>query len=484
MDSGRIGDELRGVIDWLETQTVLDDEFAENCWNRLKAVERIRATNRIETACMKPFSNGKYVIYLNLDFLERNVFEENPLSNFSFVLLHEVLHRERRDGTRKVLGLERRWSGVFKNYVLDVFVNSTLYRRGFPPTETVTKQLYNATSLSFLLLPPHHLLDEINQVSSDRIESPVKSLGTKPYPDLPDGNEFRKCFRDNVEEPLSQSLNESMDRDWCRPNGSFDRLMNCYMNAWFDRPSLKQVAKTLNELINGTPIVQALGSHGGTRGGSGRGEEGTEEIELDPRWKRTVNEFVRIVKKALVESDKATIRRQKRTSQRGIRPSMDRRSSYLMASRTWPVFFENTIEARHQTREAAYIYVVSSGSMSDEMVQLISSLVLGADDYIANPIYLFTTEVKPVKLKELRSGLRLSGGTKINAPLDHAREKGLEQLIVITDGYVEEIKPKNQAYLEESDLFTLFNYDAQDPLQEHSTEYWEHIEDMIGVRTR
>jgi hypothetical protein len=482
MDKSRVQQKLQEVLDWLEEQNTLEDAFESACWNRLKSVKRIRVTRKIATACMKPFHGGDYMIFVNLEFLEKHVFgSDHSVHNFAFILLHEVLHRERRDGSRLLNGLDKHWSGKFQNFILDIFVNSTLYHRGFPPSETVTRSIYDASSLSFLLLAPHHLLENLNQNMDAELTMNDETFSTKSYTELKNPKQHRGNFRSLVEEPLRQQLSDALEQGSADPGDTYTQLLKCYLDVWFDRPALIQVARTVANLVNRIPRIPSLGGHHDPRGKSGRGDGETEELELDTRWKQKVNQFVRIVKKALVESDQISSPRYQQTSRRGIRPSLDRRSSYLMASRTWPVFFNNDIESKVRTREAAYIYIDSSGSMSDELVQFISCLVLGADEYISNPVYLFTTEVKPVKLKELQSGLRLSGGTKINAPIDHAREKGLEQLVLITDGYVEDLKPKNQSYLKEADLFTIFDYDAQEPLDAISTEYWGNIEDMIRL---
>ena len=143
------------------------------------------------------------------------------------------------------------------------------------------------------------------------------------------------------------------------------------------------------------------------------------------------------------------------------------------------MFFQNSTETLSATEKAVHVYLDSSGSMSDEIVDFVVALLLGSGGVVSQPVYLFASKIKPVGLKQLKAGFRLSGGTSINKVLDHAREKKFKRFIVVTDGYVENISSVKKNYLETADMFVVFENSVQSELSYYAVKSWSGLRRYI-----
>jgi len=87
------------------------------------------------------------------------------------------------------------------------------------------------------------------------------------------------------------------------------------------------------------------------------------------------------------------------------------------------------------------IYLDVSGSMDGEVNELIRLLIsFGA--CIRQPFWAFSDQVEPARIRNNRLETKSTGGTSINAVLEHIARSSPERAVIITDGYVEQCRPE------------------------------------------
>ncbi|MFB6355542.1 MAG: hypothetical protein ABEJ65_03390 [bacterium] len=448
----------------------------------LKTVRKvgIGSWRYLQTAAIEKQSGGEHVVKIDEDFFDRYLGREHRqgIINSAFVVLHEANHGRRADMSRTFRGIDLRWDQL-SNLVSDIYVNAELFQNGFPPRETITSELYNIKRSQFLLIPPHHLIEMY-------VEDQGEELSLKPYVEIPerlwsDGLAESSMKNDYLYEQFNQFVKPWVrsqvinDLIWKHPENrsrDFERLFESYLDSWFGQMELRDMVRLLDDILrNIRSTTKILGASHGHRGVKGRGLGDTEDLETKQRPAQRKAWFVNILERALTENSRSRKPVRVQDDRKGVVPSPDRSGTFQMSQGTWPVFFNNTLETYRRPNQAAHVYLDSSGSMSDDIVDIVSRLILGSDGLVAEPVYLFTTDVKPVSLKRLKEGYRITGGTAINEPIAHARKKKLSQFILITDGYVEEIVGENQQFLQNSEMFVIF--EGQPRRQEHIQKYAE-----------
>ncbi len=531
------GISLPQILDWLETTPFPESTYGSKCLAQLKQVKGIYFDERAQTAQIEKQRGRGKVIYINRSFYEEYLRpdRERSLANLAFVLLHEAAHALRADFSRRVVGLKNLHWRRLSNLLTDLFVNAALYQNGFPVEEDLTRQLYEPEGLNFLLLPPHHLCEkflektegrqpkifsqDIYESSESLLTAIFEATGkdeqdswseakptnvipgemTQPVPSNQLGNVDPESMEDHRKWVAGQARNDGgavgfgcevgkwlYDQieeqvDWIDPECArehFKRLFRAYLQSWTGGMILPELARLLDEILLSTPRFVMLGGHG-RRGQKGRGDGEGHELTTRPRKEQRVARFVQIIKRALDEDCRSLRPVRAQQKRPGVVPAHDRRSSYLLGRGTWPVFFKREAVTREREGQATHVYLDSSGSMSDEIVDMVASLILGSEELIAGPVYLFTTKVKPVRVQELKQGHRLTGGTKINCVLSHARENKFKRILVISDGHVEDLTQANQNYLKKAQMFVCFEREARPRLDQHATDSWENLESYL-----
>jgi len=115
----------------------------------------------------------------------------------------------------------------------------------------------------------------------------------------------------------------------------------------------------------------------------------------------------------------------------------DRRAAVRAACGQSPLLYQARMEAPGLRRvERTHVYVDVSGSMAAVLPLLYGALVplLG---YLHPQVHLFSTLVRDINPKELRSG-RVSStwGTEIACVTGHLLEQGVRRALILTDGWV------------------------------------------------
>jgi hypothetical protein len=406
---------------------------------KLAGVASIGFAPGIGTAHIR-LSNGRYRIELDPVFAKRELASgEDAL----FVLLHELSHKVRGDlvrfdGTRKRPPLAR----AATNIVADIAVNSALCEHFFPEGAAILERLYGTRSFpAILLLPPHQLVSLFGEEHGFPRTFAAATLDA-----------VRKIPRRTAASLVSRVFATSgLDA------GRAHDLADWYLSAWLDAPVFERALDTLLLLLDGTVeeeiLLLLLGDHEGEpgegelddlgseleeslRAGEG-GETGEEEIDpvLPSRHATALQEAIRHA----LEPDPSDLRAATGFAPvRALVPSVGRRETFLLASHVWPVFFKTRFAGQPtDDTERAHVYVDVSGSTST-VQPFLYGLVIHAQELVAEPLYLFSTEVVPVSLAELLSGrVVTTRGTDFDCVIQHAAREGFRKILLVTDGNAE-----------------------------------------------
>ena len=102
-------------------------------------------------------------------------------------------------------------------------------------------------------------------------------------------------------------------------------------------------------------------------------------------------------------------------------------------------------ETEHTARAgSAHVYLDVSGSMNAEM-PLVVALLGRLSTYIRRPFWAFSNVVAPARIEQGRLIADTTGGTSMGCVLDHVARTKPRAAIVVTDGYIEALSPKQVA---------------------------------------
>ena len=328
-----------------------------------------------------------------------------------FVVAHEVSHRLQGDLLRNLSGDTPR-ERFAANVVADVKINRRLKQHVFPAPVPLLLRLYDPRQFpAVLLCPPFELEHQCGL--------PPRSNGRR-------GNVLRRVHRT----ARGGGLNPSEAK----------QAMQWYADAWFEDASTQP--ELLRQLLAFLPDAGAstfLGDHDGEGVEEVEGidealEAGLgvalEELRVSPRRDPRREALRRKLVRALAPSrGTAFVEGQERT----VVPAGGRRPLFLWACGAWPTFFVRPgVEAQPPRRARVYLDV--SGSVHAELPALYG-LLWGLRPYLCDPLHVFSTEVLPLRLDELRDGrLPTRGGTEFGCVLDHAARQKVSRALVITDG--------------------------------------------------
>ena len=102
-------------------------------------------------------------------------------------------------------------------------------------------------------------------------------------------------------------------------------------------------------------------------------------------------------------------------------------------------------ETEHTARAgSAHVYLDVSGSMNAEM-PLIVALLGRLSTYIRRPFWAFSNVVALARIEQGRLLAATTGGTSMGCVLDHVARTKPRAAIVVTDGYIEALRPEQVA---------------------------------------
>ena len=161
------------------------------------------------------------------------------------------------------------------------------------------------------------------------------------------------------------------------------------------------------------------------------GEFSWEEKRVDLKKSRFKNALQRLIAEMVME-DRGRMEREKRGE--GVLPYMSRYDYLLYTAGLRPLIYHKN-PVPFEEEKGVTVYVDVSGSEFEHLPYILSA-VLSMKEFIAFPVYGFSTHVFPISLKELRKGVFLTTwGTDFDCVAQHMLKKGVKKAVLITDGY-------------------------------------------------
>ena len=132
---------------------------------------------------------------------------------------------------------------------------------------------------------------------------------------------------------------------------------------------------------------------------------------------------------------------------------------------TWSPFLPDARwETEHTARAgSAHVYLDVSGSMFAEM-PLVVALLGRLSTYIRRPFWAFSNVVAPARIEQGRLIADTTGGTSMSCVLDHVARTKPRAAIVVTDGYIEALRPSQVATVAGTRLHVIVTRDGNPSL--------------------
>ena len=121
-------------------------------------------------------------------------------------------------------------------------------------------------------------------------------------------------------------------------------------------------------------------------------------------------------------------------------------------------------ETEHPTRAgSAHVYLDVSGSMNAEM-PLVVALLGRLTTYIRRPFWAFSNVVAPARIEQGRLIADTTGGTSMACVLEHLARTKPRAAVIVTDGYIEALKPQQVAAAAATRLHVIVTRDGNSAL--------------------
>ena len=128
----------------------------------------------------------------------------------------------------------------------------------------------------------------------------------------------------------------------------------------------------------------------------------------------------------------------------GVWPGRDRRAFAISAAGFTPLLHRQTLPHNTPASHPVYIYLDVSGSMYGYR-KSVAEAALSCHRWIHPKVFLFSTQITPVTINQLRSGvIPTTGGTAGNIVTAHVHKHRPKGAVILTDGYVGPIPNKHQ----------------------------------------
>ena len=136
----------------------------------------------------------------------------------------------------------------------------------------------------------------------------------------------------------------------------------------------------------------------------------------------------------------------------GVWPGRDRRAFAISAGGFMPLLHRTTLTKKKRASKPVYIYIDVSGSMHGYR-KSIAEAALSCQRWIHPEIFLFSTQIHPVTIKQLKSGvIPTTGGTAGNVVTAHINKHKPQGVVILTDGYVGSIPAKHHKACKQANI--------------------------------
>jgi len=201
---------------------------------------------------------------------------------------------------------------------------------------------------------------------------------------------------------------------------------------------LADALDTALKAMNGSGVFRAQRAGLGTD--AYRNEVRPANTAVD-RWRR---ETFAILRQHLLPDPRSIAREpSSRTFSLPVLSPGDRRAA--LRSLWSPFLPDARWETEHTARAgSAHVYLDVSGSMNAEM-PLVVALLGRLSTYIRRPFWAFSNVVAPARIEQGRLIADTTGGTSMGCVLAHVARTKPQAAIVVTDGYIEALRPEQVA---------------------------------------
>lgn len=173
------------------------------------------------------------------------------------------------------------------------------------------------------------------------------------------------------------------------------------------------------------------------------------------RWKR---ETTQVLRRHLQPARRDAGDLSERTAMLPLLSSSDRRAAMCSL---WSAFMPDAAWSTSAIVPLgrAMVYLDASGSMHQELPLLVALLgQLG--HLVSRPLWAFSTVVGPARLVGGRLELTTTGGTSMACVIDHIARTQPRAAVVITDGYIEDLRPAQVRAIGRTSLHVLVTRDG------------------------
>ena len=393
-------------MNWTEQQIkyIIQDFTEENvlACRALFMITDIEFTTKISTMAVTLSKNP--VLKINLEFCNNHLQLENDVKA---VLLHEFLH------VLLLHTLKYKTSNTLLNIALDAIINAIIFRYKGMQYAAFFARFYQWEKISFLLRPQGD--NPWRGFDSDWIDI---------HRQIYDG---KYCADDLYE--LLVYLSDKI------ATNTFDEII--LLGNHTDEE--KEISNELKEVLDG--IMQKMDGtliwNKSELRGIGR-KLNVEELQV-ARYKknRWAKSTIALLKKSLLPDNKLKTDTEIHEMMLPVMSSSDRRAiARFKHSGMIPMSINKSTKPAFS--QLATIYLDVSGSMSEEIDELIS-LLYHFRTYIKMPLLVFSNEVVPARFKDGKLEYESTGGTSIGPVFDHLRQNNIKKSLIVSDGYVEKI---------------------------------------------
>ena len=368
-------------------------------------------------------------LLVNLDFLTKNTKSEIQVKA---VIVHEFLHvLLRHTEGRQPLSPAR-------HLAFDAVINSIIHRQyGTDYSSMMSSHYGNAKGLQKLLRP----------MNSEEWDWFLKNYTTAPeWARAWNGLYKGSLIADDIESlasTLSASVFTASTGGDCGPfaleGGGLDisDLLGNHADLGNELSgSLVKAVESALKQMNGHGIWRSPGQRG--VGGSMADALFASDTASVRRWE---SKTMALMKKFLTPDRKSQAQREELWNYRIPVLSTGDRRAFLRAQ--WSPFLpEASWEGQRFKQDGtAQVYLDVSGSMDAEM-PLIINLLNRVGRRIRRPFWAFSNQVAPAVIEHGQLRTSTTGGTSMQCVLDHVAKTRPDAAIVITDGFIEKLRPE------------------------------------------
>jgi predicted metal-dependent peptidase len=185
------------------------------------------------------------------------------------------------------------------------------------------------------------------------------------------------------------------------------------------------------------------------------------------KWKR---DTYKILKKFLTDEKSQHFQQANRQIITPVLNSTDKRA-LAKFKYTGLIPFAESNTAYLVNKDSVNIYLDVSGSMDEEIDALIA-LLHNFRKIIRYPLWVFSDDVYPAEFKNKKLVYKTTNGTQIACVFDHIRKNKIKKCLIVTDGYIESIKPKMLTGIVLNNIHAIVSaFGSTDELNKHGIKY-------------